>query len=166
MIHSIQPGPTLFITNADVVWAMIAACLIANVLMFAMMTVSVGWVSRLMYLSRTYLLPVVIVFCVIGSFALNNTMFDVWVMLVFGVIGFAMERARYPLGPFVIGFVLAPLGEAKLRSGLMMTAGSVEPMFTRPLSAIFLAVAVVLLAWPFWSEWRQRRKGTEDGTGA
>ena len=166
MIHSIQPGPTLFITNADVVWAMIAACLVANVLMFAMMTVSVGWVSRLMYLPRTYLLPVVIVFCVIGSFALNNTMFDVWVMLVFGVIGFAMERARYPLGPFVIGFVLAPLGEAKLRSGLMMTAGSVEPMFTRPLSAIFLAVAVVLLVWPFWSQWRQRRKGTEEGAGA
>ena len=55
---------------------------------------------------------------------------------------------------------------AKLRSGLMMTTGSVERMFTCPLSAIFLAFAVVLLAWPFWSEWRQRRKGAEDGTGA
>ncbi len=157
MIHSIQPGPTLFITNADIVWAMIAACLVANVLMFGMMTVSVRWISRLMYLPRTYLLPVVMVFCVIGSFALNNTMFDVWVMLIFGVVGFAMERAGYPLGPFVIGFVLAPLGEAKLRSGLMMTAGGIEPLFTRPLSAIFLAVAAVLLVWSIRSELRMKR---------
>ncbi len=163
MIHSIQPGPTLFITNADIVWAMIAACLVANVLMFAMMTASVKYISRLMYVPRTYLLPVVVVFCVIGSFALNNTMFDVWVMLLFGIIGFAMERARYPLGPFVIGFVLAPLGEAKLRSGLMMTAGGIEPLFTRPLSALFLAVAAVLLAWPFVSEWRQRRRSARNG---
>ena len=77
-------------------------------------------------------------------------MFDVWVMLIFGVIGFALERARYPLGPFVIGFVLAPLMEAKLRTGLMMTGGSIEPMFTRPLSLIFLLIAVVLLA----MDWR------------
>ncbi len=158
MIHSIQPGPTLFITNADVVWAMIAACLVANVIMFGLMMGSVGFISRLMFLPRAFVLPVVMVFCVIGSYALNNTMFDVWVMLVFGVIGFAMERARMPLGPFVIGFVLAPLGEAKLRSGLMMTAGSIEPLFTRPLPLVFLSVSVALLVWPFVSEWRQKRK--------
>ena len=158
MIHSIQPGPTLFITNADIVWAMIAACLVANVLMFFMMSASVKWISRLMYLPREFLLPVVVVFCVIGSFALNNTMFDVWVMLVFGVVGFGMERAGYPLGPFVIGFVLAPLGEAKLRSGLMMTAGDLTPVFARPLSAAFLIVAAVLLVWPFVAEWRARRR--------
>jgi putative tricarboxylic transport membrane protein len=156
MIHSIQPGPTLFLTNPDVVWAMIAACLVANVLMFVMMSCSVGLLSRLMFMPRAYVLPVVMVFCVIGSFALNNTMFDVWVMLTFGVIGFWMERARIPLGPFVIGFVLAPLGEAKLRSGLMMTDGGVGPIFTRPLSLLFIVVAIILLAWSLRSEWKQR----------
>ena len=156
MIHSIQPGPTLFITNGDVVWAMIAACLVANVLMFLMMMGAVRYISRLMYLPRAYVMPVVMVFCVIGAFALDNTMFDVWVMLIFGVIGFAMERAKMPLGPFVIGFVLAPLGEAKLRSGLMMTAGGIEPLFTRPLSLLFLLVAILLLVWSLYSEWRQR----------
>ncbi|MGF1475012.1 MAG: tripartite tricarboxylate transporter permease [Geminicoccaceae bacterium] len=157
MIHSIQPGPTLFLTNADVVWAMIAACLIANILMLIMMMGSVGWVARLAYLPRSFLLPVIIVFCVIGSFGLDNTMFDVWVMLIFGVIGFALERARYPLGPFVIGFVLAPLMEEKLRSGLMMTAGSITPVFTRPLALGFLVVAVVLLLWPIIADYRRRR---------
>jgi putative tricarboxylic transport membrane protein len=135
---------------------MIAACLIANILMFGMMSFSVGYLSRLMFLPRAYVLPVVMVFCVIGAYALNNTMFDVWVMLIFGVIGFAMERAKIPLGPFVIGFVLAPLGEAKLRSGLMMTGGGIEPMFTRPLSLMFLIVAIVLLAWSLRSEMKNK----------
>ena len=158
MIHSIQPGPTLFLTNADVVWAMIAACLIANIIMFGVMLGTVGWVARLAQLPRTYLLPVIIVFCVVGAFGLDNTMFDVWVMLIFGLLGFALERARYPLGPFVIGFVLAPLMEEKLRSGLMMTAGSIEPIFTRPLALIFLLIALFLLIWSLYSEHKLRLK--------
>jgi putative tricarboxylic transport membrane protein len=160
MIHSIQPGPTLFLTNGDVVWAMIAACLVSTVLMFAIMTASVGMVARLSLLPKSFLLPVIMVFCVVGSFALDNTMFDVWVMLAFGLVGFFLERAKIPLGPFVIGFVLAPLAEAKLRTGLMMTAGSITPMFTRPLSLLFLLIAVVMLIWPLYGEWRRNRGDT------
>jgi putative tricarboxylic transport membrane protein len=157
MIHSIQPGPTLFLTNADVVWAMIAACLVSTILMFVLMTSTVGYVSRLMYLPRAMMLPVIMVFCVVGTYALDNTMFDVWVMLGFGVLGFMLERAKMPLGPFVIGFVLAPLAEAKLRSGLMMTAGSLEPMFTRPLPVLFLLIALALLVWSLYGDWRRSR---------
>ena len=158
MIHSIQPGPTLFLTNADIVWGMIAACLMANILMWMLMTSSVKYISLLMYMPRSFVLPIVMVFCVVGSYALNNTMFDVWVMLVFGVIGFMLERARYPLGPFVIGFVLAPLAEEKLRSGLMMTAGDISPIVTRPLPLIFTLTAIGLLIWPLYSDWRYKKK--------
>jgi len=164
MIHSIQPGPTLFLTNADVVWAMIAACLVANVLMFVFMTGAVGYLSRLMYFPRSFLMPVIMVFCVVGAYALDNTMFDVWIMLGFGVLGFMLERARMPLGPFVIGFVLAPLAEAKLRSGLMMTAGSLEPMFTRPLPILFLLIAVALLVWSLYGDWKRGRAAAVDDT--
>jgi putative tricarboxylic transport membrane protein len=157
MIHSIQPGPTLFLTNADVVWAMIAACLVSTILMFVLMTGTVGYIAQLMYVPRAVLLPVIMVFCVVGTYALDNTMFDVWVMLGFGVLGFMLERAKMPLGPFVIGFVLAPLAEAKLRSGLMMTAGSLEPMFTRPLPVLFLLIALALLVWPLYGDWKRSR---------
>ncbi len=160
-IHSIQPGPTLFLTNSDIVWGMIAAALLANILMWLLMTSSVRYISALIYLPRSFVLPVVMMFCVIGSYALNNTMFDVWVMLLFGVIGFLLERARIPLGPFVIGFVLAPLAEEKLRSGLMMTAGDISPVVTRPFPLIFTVTAVVLLVWPLISEYRQRRRSPE-----
>ena len=157
-IHSIQPGPTLFLTNSDIVWGMIATALLANILMWLLMTSSVRYISNLIYLPRSFVLPVVMMFCVIGSYALNNTMFDVWVMLLFGVIGFLLERARIPLGPFVIGFVLAPLAEEKLRSGLMMTAGDISPIVTRPIPLVFTIAAVALLVWPLVSEYRQRRR--------
>lgn len=154
-IHSIQPGPTLFMTNADIVWGIIATCLLANIVMWLMMSSSVRYIARLIYLPRSHVLPVVIVFCVVGSYALNNTMFDIWVMLGFGIIGFLLERARIPLGPFVIGFVLAPLAEEKLRSGLMMTAGDISPIVTRPFSLAFTLAAVALLLWPLYRQWRR-----------
>ena len=157
-IHSIQPGPTLFLTNNDIVWGMIAASLLANILMFILMTSSVRYISGLIYLPKSFILPIVMMFCVIGSYALNNTMFDVWVMLAFGVIGFLMEKASIPLGPFVIGFVLAPLGEEKLRSGLMMTAGDFSPIVTRPFPLAFLLMAIALLLWPIFSERRRKAK--------
>ena len=160
MIHSIQPGPTLFLTNNDIVWGMIAACLLANIMMWLMMTSSVKYIARLIYLPRAFVLPIVMMFCVIGSYALNNTMFDVWVMLGFGVLGFLLEKARFPLGPFVIGFVLAPLAEEKLRSGLMMTAGDFSPIFTRPFPLAFTLIAVALLLWPIIGDWRRRRSGS------
>ena len=160
-IHSIQPGPTLFLTNADIVWGMIAAALLANILMFVFMTSTVRHIAGLIYLPRSYVLPVVMMFCVIGSYSLNNNMFDVWIMLLFGGIGFLLERARIPLGPFVIGFVLAPLAEQKLRSGLMMTAGDISPVFTRPFSLAFTVAAVVLLIWPFVSDWRRAKRARQ-----
>ena len=79
--------------------------LIANVGMFGMMLLSAKWISKLATIPRIYLLPIVVVFCVVGSYALNNRMFDVWVMLAFGVVGFIMERNKIPLAPFVIGFL-------------------------------------------------------------
>ncbi len=157
MIHSIQPGPYLFINNPDIVWAMIVACLVANLMMFAIMVLGAGYMSRLMYLPRAYLLPVVLSFCIVGAYGLDNTMLDVWVMLAFGVIGFFMERAGIPLGPFIIGFILAPLAEVNLRSGLSATAGDITPIFTRPLSLAFLILAIVFLVMPLISEVRRRR---------
>jgi putative tricarboxylic transport membrane protein len=166
MIHSLQPGPTLFITNADVVWAMIGACLVSTFVMYGIMLAATPVVARLSEVPRTYLLPVIIVFCVLGSFGSDNSIFDVWVMLLFGLVGFALEWARMPLGPFVIGFILAPLAEAKLRTGLMMSGGSYLPFVTRPVALLFLVVALALLAWPLVSAWWRpsRRKLDLPGT--
>ncbi|MBW1698419.1 MAG: tripartite tricarboxylate transporter permease [Deltaproteobacteria bacterium] len=165
MIHNIQPGPTLFINNPDLVYIMMAAYMMGNILMFLIMMSSVGRISRLMFVPRAYLLPPILVFCIIGSFAVNNTMFDVWVMLGFGVLGYFLERSDVPLGPFVIGFVLAPIAEAKLRSGLMMTAGDFKPIFLRPLCLIFVLISLVLLVWPIYKHVRETRSKKSPALG-
>jgi putative tricarboxylic transport membrane protein len=109
MIHQLQPGPLLFTTHPHIAHAIMGAMLISTVLSYVMLTGAVKGIAQLMYLRRAYLFPVIIVFCVIGTYALNNRVFDVWVMLGFGVIGYCLERCRVPLGPFVIGLVLAPI---------------------------------------------------------
>ena len=85
-------------------------------------------------------------------------MFDVWVMLAFGLIGFGMERAKIPLAPFVIGFVLAPVAEENLSAGLMLSGGSYLPIITRPLSLIFFLMSLILLFWPLVRSWRGNQR--------
>jgi putative tricarboxylic transport membrane protein len=150
-IHGIQPGPLLFTRNTDVVYAVIGATLTSTLVMFALMFASIPLLRRVIDVPKPYIIALVLVFCVVGVFAYNNRWFEVGVMLSFGVLGFGMERAGFPLGPFVIGFILAPAAEAKLRSGLMMTGGDITPLFTEPVSLVLLVIAGGLLIWPFLS---------------
>ena len=149
ILHNIQPGPLLFVTNADFVWALVAAYLVSNVLMFLIMTMSVRWIAKLMLVNKAYLLPVIFVACAVGSYALHNRMFDVWVMLFFGAVGFGLNRCKVPLGPFVIGFVLAGILEEHLRSGMQLTADGFWHILERPIALCFVAVSALTLAWPF-----------------
>ncbi len=147
VIHGLQPGPLLFEHNPVAVHTIISAMLVANLMMFAVMFASVGWLAKLSRVRRVYLLPIILVFCVVGSYALANRMFDVWIMLGFGVAGCLMERAKIPLAPFVIGFVLSPVAEEHLAAGLMQSGGSFLPIFTRPISLAFFCIAVALAGW-------------------
>ena len=158
LLHNLQPGPLLFVTDPEVPYTIISTHFIANIVMLVMMIFSVKWIARIMTVPSAYLMPIILLFCVIGSFSLQNRVFDMWVALGFGVFGFLMERIKIPLAPFVIGFILAGLAESELRSGLMASAGSLEPLFIRPISATFLSVSVFMLFWSFWREWRQRRR--------
>ena len=151
-IHTIQPGPMLFITNRDVVWNVIAVDLVATFVMLAMMLGLIRVYIAITRVPKGYILPVIMICCVVGVYSLNNTMFDVWTMLGFGVVGYVLERAKFNLAPFVIGFVLAPVAEANLRQGLMITAGDIAPLFTDPISLVFLLVAFGLLAWSVRAE--------------
>jgi putative tricarboxylic transport membrane protein len=108
VIHGLQPGPLLFEQNPQAVGVIISTVLVANIFMAIFMTFSVRWLARLTDVPKAYLIPVILVFCVVGSYGLSNRMFDVWVMVFFGAVGLAMERWKIPLAPFVIGFVLAP----------------------------------------------------------
>jgi putative tricarboxylic transport membrane protein len=161
VVHGLQPGPRLMVDHPDVVHTIMATMLVANLFMAVAMIAAVGWLAKLMVIPRAFLVPVILVFCVVGSYGLSNRMFDVWVMLAFGAIGFAMERMRIPLSPLVIGFVLAPIAEENLASGLMLSGGSYLPIVTRPVSALFFSVSMALLIWPFARRMKRRKQPPE-----
>ena len=145
VIHGLQPGPRLFAESPSMVYTIMGAMLMANFVMAMIMLLSMRWLARVVMVPRAYLLPVILCFCVIGSFALSSRLFDVWVMLAFGVLGFVLESYRIPLAPFIIGFVLGPIAEKNLSLGLQASDGSYWPIVTRPMSALFIAVAIAML---------------------
>ena len=155
VIHNLQPGPLLFKNNPEIVNTIFATHLVAHFAMFAMMTLGITVFARLMRLPRAFILPMVIVFSVLGAFALNNRAFDIGVMLAFGMLGVLLELAKVPLAPFVVGLVLAPVAEAELRAGLMSSAGSFEPLLTRPIACTMLLLSAALFVWPFVRERRR-----------
>ncbi|MEO1985743.1 MAG: tripartite tricarboxylate transporter permease [Martelella sp.] len=158
-IHNLIPGPLLFRTQPEVVYAMMSSALIANFAMYAFILLLIPVAARIARVPAAIIAPAIILFCIVGVFAESNRMFDVYVMLAFGLVGIAFKTARIPIEPFVIGFVLAPLGEENLRSGLMISGGDWMPFLTRPLSGSFLAAALLMLLWPTISGLFKRRHG-------
>ncbi|MEM9157533.1 MAG: tripartite tricarboxylate transporter permease, partial [Verrucomicrobiota bacterium] len=158
MIHNITPGPQLFAKHGDMVWALMGGYLIANIIMFLIMVFSTKHIAKIIKVNRAYLIPVVFVFCFLGTYSESNNIFDVWVMLCFGVFGFFLDRAKFPLGPLVIGFVLGDDLEKYLRQGLQQSSGSFEPMLTQPISLGFTLVTVAFLAFSIYAEVKRRKK--------
>ncbi len=147
-IHNLQPGPLLFQNAPEIAYGIIAAYFVANVLMLMLMWGLVRYIAQIVRLPRSGLMAVILVFCVTGSYAVNSSFVDVWVMIGFGVIGLGLEYCKVPLGPFVIGFVLSPIAEEQLRASLMMSDGNLAEILTRPYALLFLALAVITVAWP------------------
>jgi len=167
VIHGLQPGPRLFAESPDMVYTIMGAMLLANFVMAIMMIGSMRWLARIASVPKPYLLPVILAFCVIGSYALANRFFDVWVMLAFAILGISLERFRIPLAPFIIGFVLGPIAEKNLSLGLQASGGSFLPLVTRPLSLLFLSLSIALLLFSIFGvrlkrRWFQRPSTTTD----
>lgn len=144
VIHGLQPGPLLFQNNPEVVHTISAAYLIANVLMCGFMLATARWLVRLTEIPKGILVPVILTFCVLGSYALANRMFDVWVMIGFGLLGLIFDRLRVPSAPFVIGFVLSPVAEENLCAALMASGGDWTVFIRSPMSLVLLLSAAVI----------------------
>lgn len=155
-MHGVTPGPMLFSNSPNVVYSILVSCLISAVLIYPLVIFlarPMVWLSRT---PKTFLIPAILLFCIVGAYANSGKFYDVWVMLGFGILGYLMEKARIPLAPFTIGFVLAPLAETNLRTGLMISGGSLSPLWTNPLPMVLVLLSVLILLAP-WLPWRGRR---------
>lgn len=146
MIHGIRPGPLIMIENPTFVFEMAAMLFSAALAIFVVGMALTRPLLTVLAVPRERLMPIIFTLCTIGSFAIASRMFDVWVMLVMGLIGFALREMKYPMAPLVLGIVLGDILDKSLRRGLNISDGSLEPFFMRPISAVlFLACALTVL---------------------
>jgi putative tricarboxylic transport membrane protein len=164
-MKGVNPGPTIFLNNPAVVYAIFGIFFLANLLM-----IPLGWVairlSRMMLTVRlNILMPIIFVFCLIGSFAMENSINAVSIALAFGVIGVLMEAWRFPLAPLVLGIVLGPLLEQNFLTSMMKSSGNLFAFFDRPIAGGLAALTILIWVWPLISRliWRQNRRRHVEG---
>jgi putative tricarboxylic transport membrane protein len=144
-LHGLTPGPLLFQNQASVVYGIFAAMLVCSVIMLFMEFFGLRVFVKLLSIPKYILLPCVFVLCTIGAYALKNNMSQVIACLVFGAIGFAFKKFEVPTTPFILGFILGPLAEVNYRRGMISNKGNFMPFLTNPISAVFLAIAVIVI---------------------
>ena len=148
MVYGLQPGPTLFVTQKDFVWTVIGSMYIGNVMLLILNLPLIGMWSRISYIPYKVLGPIIFGVCIVGAFSPRNTMFDVWVAVIFGVLGWAMKKRDWPLVPMILGFILGDMFEGSLRESLSMSGGSLMIFVQRPIALVLIvatAISVYLL---------------------
>ncbi len=144
MLYGLKPGPMLFTTSPDFVWALIASMFVGNVILLIMNLPMVPLFALSLRISYSLLYPIIIVICMIGVYSLNSSIFDIWMMWVFGIIGYFMKKYDISGAPLIIGLVLGPILEQSLYRALSLAHGSMLVFVTRPISATLLGIAVVM----------------------
>jgi putative tricarboxylic transport membrane protein len=149
ILHGLQPGPLLFTLNAEFAWTVIAAMYIGNVMLLILNLPLVALWVRLCLVPYKYLGPTIIAFCFIGSYSFRNSLFDVWLLAVFSLLGYVMRKSGWPTAPLILGFILGPMTEQALRESLQISRGSLL-IFTRPITLTLLIAALIMLTLTTW----------------
>jgi putative tricarboxylic transport membrane protein len=146
---NVNPGPLMFTQHPDVVWGLIAALYLGNVMLLILNLPMVGLFVRLLYLPMRLLLPVIMVICVIGVYNSNQQTLDLLFLCGFGVLGYYMRKYRYPVAPVILGLVLGTRMEEALRQSMIMTQGNLPALLERPIVVVFLTLTLVTLCAPY-----------------
>ncbi len=145
LMNGVTPGPLLFKERPDLVWAVIASFFIGNIILLIINLPLIGmWVS-LLRIPYSIFFPLILVFCLVGSYSIDGSVFDIGVMVVFSVVGYVFRKLDLPLAPAVMTFILGPLMEKSLRNSLEMSQGDFSILFRRPISAVVLVVTACML---------------------
>jgi len=147
-IFGYRPGPLLAIEHPDFFWGVVASMYVGNVMLLILNLPLVGLWASILRIPYGILLPFIVLFTLVGTYAINNNVFDIWVMLAFGVLGWLMRKFDYPAAPVVLALVLGPQLETNLRRALTISQGDYTTFLVHPIAATLLALAAFSLAWP------------------
>lgn len=148
MMQGLQPGPLLFTQNGPLVYTIFLGLIVANFCMLFLGFLGIRVFTKITKIPKNILFPLIFVLCIVGSYAINNNIFDVYVMFASGIIGYLLEKVEIPTSPIVLALILGPMAESNLRRSLVMAEGNYLTFFTRPFSALFLILAIITLVTP------------------
>ena len=148
IVHGLQPGPLLFTTSMDIIGIIFAAYLLSNIIMYVMEMGLMKVFIKLLKVPMNLLLPIILLMCVVGTITVNNRVFDSWVLLVVGVIGYFLVNNGFPLAPIVLGYILGSIIESNMRTALISNQANFMSLFTKPISVGLLLFAVFMFVFP------------------
>ena len=152
LIWGLQPGPLLFVEKPDFVWGLIASMYLGNIAGLFVVLTCVPIFASILRIPFSIIAPVIIVICAVGAFTVHNAMFDVWLMLGFGVLGYLFKKLDYPMAPMVLALVLGDRAEDSFRQAMLLSQGSLNIFFSNYLVGSITALAIILLFWPMLSK--------------
>ena len=159
IIHGVTPGPLLLTNHPEIFWGVVGSMYIGNVMLLILNLPLIGLWVQLLKVPYAILMPLIIVFCIIGSYTIANSIMDVFFMLIFGVVGYLMKKLRYEAPPLILAYVLGPMLEYSLKQSLMISKGSFKIFFSRPISGTCLVIALILVVLPIIPRLRKKRPG-------
>jgi len=148
LIWGLQPGPMLFVEQKEFVWGLIASMYIGNIVGLIVVLTTVPWWAAILRIPFSIIGPVIIVICAIGAYTVHSSMFDVVLMLVFGVLGYLFKKLKYPMAPMVLALVLGDMAEGSFRQAMLLSEGRLSIFWSNPLVGSIAGLAMVMLVWP------------------
>jgi putative tricarboxylic transport membrane protein len=157
LIWGLQPGPLIFVEQKEFVWGLIASMYLGNLAGLVLVLTCVPLFSAILRVPFSVIAPIITVICAIGAYTVHSALFDVWMMVAFGVLGYAMKKLDYPLAPLVLALVLGDRAESSFRQAILISEGSLGIFFANPLVGSLTTLALLLIAWPLASAALARR---------
>jgi len=157
IIHGVQPGPMLVKEHAQLFWGTVASMYVGNAMLLVLNLPLIGMWVRILKVPYPILFPLILLFCLIGCYSLNNSVTEVIIMVLFGLIGYILKKFQYEGAPLVLALVLGPMMENSLRQALLMSGGSPFIFFSRPISAALVGTAIFLLVFPLIPKFQKKR---------
>jgi putative tricarboxylic transport membrane protein len=158
LIQGVQPGPFLITEKPDIFWGVVASMYIGNVMLLILNLPMVGLWVQLLRVPYAILAPIIVLFCCVGVYSIRNTVFDIYVMGIFGVIGYILRKVNLEPGPMILAFVLGPIMERAIRQALLISAGSPLIFFTRPISGTLIGALILFFVIQVSFTLRNRKK--------
>jgi TctA family transporter len=147
LVWGLQPGPLLFVEQKEFVWGLIASMYLGNLAGLVIVLATVPLFAAIMRVPFSYVAPVILIVCAIGAYTISNSIFDIWLMLLFGIIGYVFKKLEYPLAPLVLALVLGDRAEDAFRQALLGSAGSLNVFWANGLVGTLVVLAMLLLLW-------------------